>query len=190
MSTNPRRGVDEHIQLFVAYSVRVSQLSPAAWDRLGVRCADLDGPAFRTLLRRARLGARPYEVWLPPATRLPVAFRIIAGASRAVQASIAFAGEVAAEFDAAAAHTPSEALRRTRSSGNPRTDAYCDATLRIEPTVTPFARTNPGLVTAIRAAGHAVLRHDWLSETDFDAAYSLIEPEIRFADLVPPSNAL
>jgi hypothetical protein len=187
---NPPRGVDEHIQLFVAYSLRVAQLSPAAWNRLRVRCADLDGPAFRTLLRRVRLRTRPYELWLPPAIRRPVSFRIIAGASRAVQAGIAFAGEVAAEFDAAAAHAPSEPLRRTRSSGNPRTDAYCDATLRIEATVTPFGRTNPGLVTAIRAAGHAVLLHDTLSETDFDAAYSLIEPEIRFADLVPPSNAL
>ena len=87
---NPPGGIDERIQRFVAYSVRVAQLSPAAWDRLRIRCADLDGPASRTLLPRARLGARPYEVWLPPATRLPLAFRIIAGASRAVQASIAF----------------------------------------------------------------------------------------------------
>ena len=186
---NPPGGIDERIQRFVAYSVRVAQLSPAAWDRLRIRCADLDGPAFRTLLRRARLGARPYEVWLPPATRLPLAFRIIAGASRAVQASIAFAGEVAAEFDAASAHAPSAPLRRTRS-GNARTDAFGDATLLIEATITPFGRTHPGLVTAIRAAGHAVLRHDWLSEADFDATYSLIEPEIPFADLMPPSNAL
>ena len=120
---NPPGGIDERIQRFVAYSVRVAQLSPAAWDRLRVRCADLDGPAFRTLLRRVRLGARPHELWLPPTIRRPVGFQIIAGVSRAVHASIAFAGAVAAEFDAAAAHTPSEAFRRPRSSGNPRTDA-------------------------------------------------------------------
>lgn len=185
----PPRGVDEHIQRFVAYSVRVAQLTPAAWDRLRVRCADLDGPAFATLLRRTRLRARPYGLWLPPGTPHPLAFRVIAGASRAVQASIAFASEVVAEFGAAVPHAPNVPLRRTRS-GNPRTDAFVDATFRIEATLTPIGRTNPGVATAIRAAGHAVLRHDWLSETDFDAAYSLIEPEIPFADLVPPSNAL
>lgn len=184
-----RRGFDEHVQLFVAYSARVAQLSPAAWDRLRFRCADLDGPAFRALLRRARLAAQPYELSLPATARRAVAPRIIAGASRAVQASIAFAGQIAAEFEAADRGVPDPPRRRTHSTGQPGTDVYIDATFLIETALMPFERTNPGLVTALRAAGQAVLRHDWLSQSDFDAMYALVEPEIPFAELAPPSSA-
>jgi hypothetical protein len=186
---NQRRSFDEHIQLFVVYAAHVAALSPAAWDRLRLRCADLDRPAFRSLLQRARVAAKPFELFLTPTARRAVAPRIIARASRVFQVSLAIAGQVAAEFEGAGSES-SRLPRRTRSTGKQSTDAYIDANFLIESTLTSFERTNPGVVTALRAAGQAVLHHDWLAQADFDAVYMLVEQEIPFADLAPPSTGL
>ncbi|HEY9226805.1 MAG TPA: hypothetical protein VIP11_09175 [Gemmatimonadaceae bacterium] len=59
-----------------------------------------------------------------------------------------------------------------------------DAHFLIESALAPLQRTDPGVVTVVRAAGQAVLRHDRLS-ADFEAVYGYIEPEIPFADLEP-----
>jgi len=186
---NQRRSFDEHSQLFVAYAARVAALSPSAWDRLRLRCADLDDSAFRSLLRRARLSAKPYELFLPPAVRSRAAFRVIARASRTVQVSIAIAGQIAAEFEAAGSQR-SAVPRNTRSTGKRATHDSVDAYFLIESTLTSLERSNPGVVTAVRAAGQAVLHHDILDQADFDAAYMLIEPEIPFASLAPPNTGL
>ena len=186
---NQRRSFDEHVQLFVAYAAHVVALSPSAWDRLRLRCADLDDSAFRSLLRRARLAAKPFEPFIPQAFRRVVAFRIIAGASRTVQVGMAIAGQVAAEFDAAGSR-PSDVPRHAHRTGKRATNDYIDAKSVIESTLTSFERTNPGVVTAVRAAGEAVLHHDWLDQADFDASYMLIEPEIPFANLTPPNTGL
>ena len=75
-----------------------------------------------------------------------------------------------------------------RSTGKPRTDAYINAWLSIDAALTPFHRTDPGLVTVVRAAGEAVLTHDWLSPTDFDTVYGFVEPEIPFGILTVAPN--
>jgi hypothetical protein len=186
--TQPR-SFDQHDHLFVAYSKRVARLSPDAWGRLRVRCTSLDGPSFSALLRRARLAARPWEMWLPPTSGSLAVLPVIAGASRVVQTSIAFVGQVAAEFETAEGRVHDPPRRRTHSTGKPRTDAYIDASVLIGNTLMPIERTNPGVATATRAAGQAVLRHDWLSHRDFDAVYGLMEPEIPFAELSVPSRA-
>lgn len=63
-----RRSNDEHIALFARYGARVASLSPLAWDRIRVRCAELDGPAFHSVVKRAVLAARPYELYSRPTT--------------------------------------------------------------------------------------------------------------------------
>jgi hypothetical protein len=179
-----RSTFDQHVVLFVAYGARVAQLTPASWDRLRLRCAALNGPAFRSLVNRALLAARPHELWLP--SRRTGLLNAIASVLRAVQTGIAFAFEVVIEFETADPRTLVSPRRRTQSTGKARTDELIDATFLIESALAPLQRTDPGVVTAVRAAGQALLRHDWLSPADFDAVYAFVEPEIPFASLEPP----
>jgi hypothetical protein len=183
-----RRNFDQHVALYVTYGDRVARLPTVAWERLRVRCAALNGPAFRSLVSRALLAAKPYEVWLPRPTTVSPGLRAIVGASRVVQTSLAFAFEVVAEFEGSSQQASCSPRPRTRSTGRARTDAFVDASFLIESALAPLQRTDPGVVTAVRAAGQAVLRHDWLTVSDFDAVYSYIEPEIPFADLEPPAG--
>jgi len=183
-----RRSFDEHVGFFITYGARVAQLSAASWNRMRVRCADLNDAAFRSLLRRAFLAAKPYELWLPEAAQRVRTLRVIAGVSRLLQTSLAIAGEAAAEFEGSTPAAPDQPPRRTQSTGSPRIDAYIDANFLIESMLAPLQRTDPGVTTAVRAAGQAVLRHDWLLRADFQDAYALVEPEIPFADLESPSS--
>jgi len=179
-----RRTLDQHVSLFVAYGARVAQLTPAAWHLLRLRCAALNGPAFRSLVNRAQLAARPHELWLP--SHRTGLLNAVGSVSRAVQTGLAFAFEVVTEFETADPRTFVSPRRRTQSTGKPRTDEYIDTTFLIESALAPFQRTDPGVVTAVRAAGQAVLRHDWLSPADFDAVYAFVEPDIPFASLEAP----
>lgn len=181
-----RRSFDEHIVLFAAYGARVAQLQSASWDRLRERCADLNGPAFRSLVRRAFLAAKVYEMWLPEVARRIPSVQVIDSVSRFVQRGLALAGEVAAEFDAAYLREPEQPRRRTTTTGAPRSDAYWDAICLIESALKHIQRTDPGVATAVRAAGQAVLRHDRLAPADFETVYSFVEPEIPYAELDPP----
>jgi hypothetical protein len=187
-----RRTFDEHVELFVAYGNHVASLSPAAWDRLRQRCATLDGPSFRSLVSRALLSAKAHELWLPEETRHHVWARGLAGISRAVQRGLALTGELAMEFDLPEERSPSSAspspYHRTESTGEATTDAYIDAMFLIESALALLAHENRGIATVVRAAGQAVLRHDWLPRADFDAVYAFIEPEIPFAALEPPRS--
>jgi hypothetical protein len=181
-----RRSFHHHIELFVAFSDAVAHLSPESWSRLRRRCADLDSLAFRSLLRRALLAARPYALWLPEGVQPSRTLRVMAGVSRGVQTSIAFAAQVAAEFEASATRVRVSPSTRPTSTGKRGTAAYIDANFRIESALAPLERAHPGVATAVRAAGQGVLRHDWLSRTDFDAVYAYVEPDIPFARLQPP----
>jgi hypothetical protein len=69
-------------------------------------------------------------------------------------------------------------------------DAYIDASNEIESALMSLEREHPGVVTAVRSAGQAVLRHDCLSRANFDAVYRYVEPEIPFATLYgqPPDQ--
>jgi len=183
-----RRSFAEHVQLFAAYGAHVAQLRPASWDRLRLRCVDLSGPTFRSLLRRARFAAKPQELYLSKSAQRVTSLRLIAGASRVVQTTLAFAFEVAAEFDTSDSHLPEPPPRRTHSTSDPTTDRYIHATFLIGAALVPIQRTDPGVATAVYAAGQAVLRHDWLLRADFEALYAPIESEIPFASLEPPSN--
>lgn len=180
-----RRSHQDHIALFVAFGAAVARLTPDAWARIRERCRDLDQPAFQSLLRRASLAARPFEMFLPAGAESRLPFRMIAGASRAVQASLAIAGELVAEFERPGT-TGALLRRRTNTTGNPHTDAYIGAYFVIESALEPFKVEHPGVATAVRSAGTAMLRHDWLPPPTFDAVYRYVEPEIPFASLQPP----
>jgi hypothetical protein len=183
-----RRTFDEHVQLFAAYGARVAQLPSASWDRLRLRCADLNGPSFSSLVRRAVVAAKPHELYVPESARRIPLLQVIAGASRVLQTGLALAFEISAEFDVPDPRASGPRPRGTQSTGDPTTDAYIDATFLIGGSLASVQRTDPGVAVAVRAAGHAVLRHDWLPRADFDALYAPIEPEIPFADLEPPSS--
>lgn len=176
------RGFEHDAARYVTYAARVARLPSAVWDRLRLRCADLDGPAFRALLKRTAIAARPYGLWLPGVKPTPT-LQAIRAASRIVQTSIAFAHQVVAEFETPESRAADVAKRRTLSSGSPRIDALVHASMLIESTLAPLEGTGPGVATVLRAAGQAVLRHDWLSDAEFESVYRYVEPEIPFASL-------
>jgi hypothetical protein len=186
---NGRRGVDEHIELYVAYAARVAQLPPPSWDRMRLRCASLSEPTFRSLLRRASLAARPHELWVPGSTPPARWLKVITGLNRVVQTSLGVAAELAREFETQGSVSGGP-RRRPRSTGKPSTDAYIDACMLVESALAPIQRADPGVATVVSAAGLGVLQHDWLAPADFDAVYSLVEPEIPFANLEPPSAVI
>jgi hypothetical protein len=138
-----RRKFEEHVPLFAEYAARAAKLSPEAWGRLRLSCAELNGPEFRALRER--------------------------------------------EFEEAASErTPPP--RRTKSSGKARIDAWVDANFALEAAVAQHERSDPGVATAVRAAGQAVLRHDWMSPEAFHAVYRYVESEIPYAELDPPAT--
>jgi hypothetical protein len=177
-----QRTVDEHIPLLVAFAERVDRLTPDAWQRLEARCAALNGPSFGALMARVRLAARPHELLTPitPHRSLPIA--MIAGTQRAVTTAIFSAFELWIEFDPHSTEPP-HWVGRQRTTGNPRTDACVNAYMLIESKITPLQHSQPGTVAVVRAAAQAVLRHDWLTPTDFAAVYGFVEPDIPFAEL-------
>jgi hypothetical protein len=185
--TKPRK-FDEHVPLFAAYAARVASLSPGAWGRLRLSCAALNGPEFRALLERAQLSARPHELAVPAAAERLLSIRAIRAASRAVAVGIGFVYEVVAEFEAAAPGEPTPPPHRRRSTGKRVIDACVDATHMLEAAVSRHERTDPGVATAVRAAGRAVLRHDWMSPEAFHAVYRYVESEIPYAEIDPPAN--
>jgi hypothetical protein len=178
---NGRRTTDEHVALFVEFAHRIACLTPEAWDRLNARCAALNGPDFRALLARTALSAAPHKLSIPGVLRDHASYRMLRGVGQAAIASMLFAGAVIGEFEAPHHSSP---LRRPRSSGNP----VSDVAFLIENVLAPRERAEPGVATAVRAAGHAVRRHDWLSSQDFETVYRYLEPDIPFAELQPPAN--
>jgi len=184
--TRPRTFA-EHVPLFAAYAARVAKLSPAAWGRLRLSCAELNGPEFRALVERAQLSARAHErPELPGAARL-MSIRAIRAVSRAAAVGIGFVYEVAAEFEAAAPADAAVPSHRTRSTGKPMIDACVDATQLLEAAVGWHQRSDPGVATAVRAAGQAVLHHDWMAPAAFQSVYRYVESEIPYAEIDPPT---
>lgn len=169
--------------LFAAYANRVAQLSPEALGRIRERCAELNDPSFRALLDRALLFAKPFEPLLPEAAERSIPARVIVGVARAAISGLAIAGTMAAEFEASGPPAPPRPRREPKLTGRPRTDALLRAASLIEGVVAPLERTEPGVAVAVRAAGHAVLRHDQIPREDFEAIYKYVEPAIPFAEL-------
>jgi len=178
------RSFDDHVDLYAAFAQRVSALSPAAWERLAARCEELDGSSFDAVIRRARVFARPYTAPLESNSQNGVGKAISAVAGVGI-AGIGIAFELARELGDVFATTPDEPLARTRTTGTARNDRYVDANFLLENTLKEHDRAHPGLSTAVRAAGQAVLRHDWMQPEDFRSVYAVMEPEIPFADLLP-----
>jgi hypothetical protein len=178
-----RRSFDERVALYVAFSERVARLADADWNRLNAECAALDSTSFGALLERTRLSAKPYEMHLPGA-RESLKLAAIKGASRAVMNTIFFTYQIAREFDE---DTVAEWPARVKSTGNPRTDAHADAIIAIERAIAPREGKTPGVASAIRAAGQAVLRRDWMAPEDFEATYRYVEPIIPYASLTSQS---
>jgi hypothetical protein len=178
------RSFDDHVDLYAAFAQRVSALSPAAWERLAARCADLEGSSFDAVIGRARVFARPFTAPLEGNSQNSVGKAISAVAGVGIT-GLGIAFELARELGDVFATTPDEPLVRTRTTGTARNDRYVDANFLLENALREHDRAHPGLATAVRAASQAVLRHDWMPPEDFRSAYAVMEPEIPFADLTP-----
>lgn len=176
-----QRSHEEHVALFAAFGDLVGELEPESWQRVIMRCQHLDGSGFGALLARARLSVRPFETvkWLSRQGAPAVA--AIARISAAGMTGLAVAFELGSEFRTPNVGPP---IRRTESTGKRSTDTYVDSYFAIEASVARFQPLHPGVAVAVRAAGQAVLHHDFLVPEDFDAVYDLIEPEIPYTMVV------
>jgi hypothetical protein len=181
--TDPR-DYDRHVALFSAYADAVAALSPESWHRLTDACAPLDGDAVSAIVRRARLSATSYRTLERLATdsRVP---RWIDAVSTASIAGIHVATDLLAEFDRS---PESSAGARAASERTATGDAYVDAWFRIESALEARPPSHPGLATAVRAAGQAVLRHDWLLPATFAKVYGFVESEIPYQDVERRAN--
>lgn len=187
----PRRSFDEHVALFGAFAARVGELPPSAWNAIEARCASLDDASFEALLARAALSAKPRELWIPEHGARHGLARTIKAVSDATQHAFALAGEMVAEFDAPM--TAVVAGRRRAEQPPPRSRSPIVATLvaahaQLDAALEPLTSRHPGVITAVRAAGEAVLRHDWLAPEAFAEIYRYVAAEIPFESLELPPN--
>jgi hypothetical protein len=178
------RDFHAHIALYAAYAGRVTALPPEAWARLEVVCASIDGDEITAVVDRARLAARAHNFLDRFATKDRVAGRIGA-LTTALITGIGVVTELVSEFEGPPSKQPGQRARPTGAPppADPDTTAYVDAWSAIEQAVAPVATRHPGVATAVRAAGQAVLRHDWLSRETFDAVYRFVEAEIPYASI-------
>ena len=181
-----QRTFEKHVALYAAYADAVAALPAAAWDRLTTACGALEGESFGALLRRARLGAKPYNTLELFAAHSP-ALKGIAAVTTAAVTGIGVAFELIGEFERRA--SPSS-TRSSERATNPRYGEYVDAWLAIESALHSIQESHPGVAVAIRAAGQAVLRHDWLSAEAFAAVYGFVESEIPYATLDRGADAV
>ena len=184
-----RRSLDEHVALFSTFAARIGELSPSAWSAIEARCAALNDASFDALLARAALTAKSRELWLSEVAEPYGLLRAIKVFSDATQHAIALAGEFVAEFYApptGVAGVPPNAERPTARTMSARVAALAAAHLRLETALRPWTSLHPGVVAAVRAAGEAVLRHDWLTPTAFADLYQYVAPEVPFESLEPP----
>jgi hypothetical protein len=170
------REFSQHVALFGAYAEAVAALSPAAWDRLVVACAPLDGAAISAVVDRARLTAKAYV--MESASNVSRAERRIAAIATNAITGIGVVTELVGEF------TPRSGIPPTRPtvprSDDPRVDAYVEGWFTMTLALVPFENAHPGVAAAVRAAGQAVLRHDHLSPATFAEVYGYVEAEIPF----------
>lgn len=162
------------------FGERISQLTDAEWRVVSERCASLNSTSFAALLERTRLGARPYLMSIAGGASRNLVLTTLEGVNSAVMHGISFAYQVAREFDTDEPYVPSDSTAPTNSA---RGNALADGFVAIERAVAMRERAEPGLATAVRAAGQAVLGHDFLAPDDFAAAYQYVEPVIPFASL-------
>jgi hypothetical protein len=174
-----QRTFEEHLALFAAYADAVASLPASSWERLARACASLDGDSFRAVLKRGRLHAKAFNMMEQFAGRSRMA-KAIAAVTTATITGIGVTSELVGEFEAQA---PSASIPSYESSTDPESAKYVDAWFAIEAAIHSSTGRHAGVAAAIRAAGQAVLRHDWLSAETFAAVYGFVESEIPYATL-------
>jgi hypothetical protein len=173
-----QRTFEEHVALYAAYADAVAALPAASWDRLTTACAPLDGDSFSAVLRRARHHAKPYNTIERFAYSR--ALKAIAAVSTATMTGIGVASELIGEFYQ---QEPSASIPSYRGATDPKDAKYVDASFAIESALHSMKASHAGVTVAIRAAGQAVMLHDWLSAEAFAAVYGFVESEIPYATL-------
>jgi hypothetical protein len=172
------RTLEQHVALYAAYSNAIAALPAVAWERLRARCVPLEGDAFTTVLRRARFQAKAYEI--PVLTDHPSrGVRAVVRFGRVTQISLGVITELAGEFTERS--TDSSASPR-RPIFDPKHARFGDAWFAIESAL-QSSTASVGVATVVRAAGQALLRHDFLAPATFAEVYGFIEPEIPFASV-------
>jgi hypothetical protein len=174
-----QRTFEEHVTLFAAYGDAVAALPASSWERLASACASLHGDSVRAVVRRARLHAKAFNIMEQFAERSRMA-KAIAAVTTATITGIGVASELVGELEEQARSASIPSYERP---SDPKSAKYVDAWFAIEAAIHSSTGRHPGVAAAIRAAGQAVLRHDWLSAETFTAVYGFVESEIPYATL-------
>lgn len=176
-----RRTFTEHITLVGNFAACVEALPAVAWARLQERCRPLAGSTPASLYARAQLSALPWDT-LPHAPDAPALVRAIPAVTHAGVVAMGLAYEVVTSAFPSTVEAP---WTRRTSTGTPDVDRYIDAQSTIERTLADRGVRVAGVATAVRAAAHAVWRHDWLASETFDRVYRWVASEIPYAEVDP-----
>lgn len=171
-----------NLELFDAFVARVNALPPQAWESIAARCAHLEGSSFAALRGRGTLFSRVVNAPFRHATR-DNPLRIISATSEAVGNALGILGEIAREFKSPDATTPDALAAQAARQSNPQRRRYLTAHPELSRALLSREASQPGMTRAVRAAGYALLGHGLMSDDDFTCAYSVMEPQVPFAEL-------
>ena len=161
-----------------AFTSRVAELTPDAWERIHERCAALDSRTLEGVLNRLELFARAMPDSDPYKDPL----------TRPVMAMIGrFLGFGFMVSDLLWRLDP-KGLQRTmdraaNQPADPRMPGF-DHFMRLEMIVKRHDRNHPGTAAALRAVGFGLAWHRTIGPA-FTALYQPFEPEIPFDSLKP-----
>ena len=169
--------IDEGYRRVAAFAARLRELSAEDWAQLTARCAHLDGSSFTALVARARLSGEPYVIGKSNPGATDLAFNL--------------ALELVGEFQNLRDRGREIARMRAgvaRSARKPELKAAMNAHLALEEAVLPLEPEHPGVATALRAVGNALVLHKFLAPERFASIYSFVEPQIPLSAVMPSAD--
>jgi hypothetical protein len=173
---------EQRLAIYEEFAQRISALAPAAWDRIAARSTALEGDSFAALYRRAKVFTGPAGAPLRNLARTGGP-RVVGAVGDAVLTAIGVVRELAREFE-----TPDPSFpNRMESAAHAATDSqvrqFLLAEAKLERTLAPYDASRPGMTAAVRAAAHAAMQFDLLTQDELTRLYGPMEPEVPLAEL-------
>jgi hypothetical protein len=172
----------EGAHLVGAFASRVAGLQPEAWDRIGARCAILDGASIVGVLGRAELLGRALTPDTDPYSQpflKPVIATLGTLGGLFAEVALLFGAPEPGNFERAA-----DRQHAHPDPGQPQLEPF----LRLVAAADRQRPRHPGTASALYAVAIALLARRMVSQAELRKLYAPFEPEISFASLVEESE--
>lgn len=173
---------DQRLAIYEEFAQRVTALAPAAWDRIAARCTALEGDTFDALYRRAKAFTGPAGAPLRHVARTGGP-RMVGAVGDAVLTAIGVVRELAREFETPDPTFPNRMESAAHVATDPQVRRFLLAEAALERALSPFDVSRPGMTAAVRAAAHAAMQSDLLTQEELTRLYGPMEPEVPLAEL-------